>query len=231
MTLSPKDKWRLFAHDPADLFSKFSKLGLRIPGRSEPKNQFAEEMYCIRRYLFPLAHKSLLQFPLQVTKSEAPDFMLTELGGVSVGLEVTKATRQEFEADLTRVARKQKTTHFESDPDAGMMDLTSTGWIDSAREAELIEYIVSSVTNKRENLNSYSVGQCDLLIYDNTPILGPNLTMVAETVRLKLSTSPLFNKDGRSFRVVSVIRDHWLIYDIARAPRMLAYNPKWDVSI
>jgi hypothetical protein len=29
-----------------------SALGIRFPGRIEPKDQFAEEIYCLRRYLF-----------------------------------------------------------------------------------------------------------------------------------------------------------------------------------
>jgi hypothetical protein len=46
--------WRITAHDEGELFSQFGAFGIRVSGRTEPKDQFAEEMYCLRRFLFHL---------------------------------------------------------------------------------------------------------------------------------------------------------------------------------
>ena len=186
-------------------------------------------MYCLRRYLFPLADGGLLRFPITVAKTETPDFLLSWQQDATVGLEVTKATRQEFEADLTRFDRKQRTKHYLSDPATGTMDLSVAGWAGNAVEREWVEYIVASILDKLEDINTYSVGGCDLLIYDNTPTGAPDLNMVAEKVCLKLSGSSPHSLAGRRFGVVSVIRDPRLIYNIAGPYRTLEYKPEWDV--
>ena len=183
--------WQITARDPVELSARFGAVGIRVPARTEPKDQFAEEMYCLRRYLFPLAHRGLLRFPLTVVKSETPDFILNwPQDTMAIGLEVTKATRQEFEADLTRFDREQETKHYPSDPAEGTMDLSVAGWAGNDRERELVEYILVSNLDKLEGIDTYSVGGCDLLIYDNTPTVAPNLNAVAEAVRLNLSEGP-----------------------------------------
>jgi hypothetical protein len=229
MASPPKLPWRISARDKTELLSQFGSLGIRVPDRTEPKNQFAEEMYCLRRYLFPLADAGLLMFPLTAAKSETPDFILEWPQERTIGLEVTKATRREFEADLTRLDRKQETKHYPSDSTAGAMALSVAGWAGNALEKEWVDHVLSSVTDKLEDIDTYSVGGCDLLIYDNTPTGAPDLNMVAEAVRSKFTgTSPCSN-GGRRFGVVSVIRDPWLIYDIAGPYRRLAYRSEWGV--
>jgi hypothetical protein len=229
MESPPKTSWRISARDRAELFSQFGSLGIRVPGRTEPKDQFAEEIYCLRRYLFPLADGGLLRFPITVAKTETPDFLLNWQQDATIGLEVTKATRQEFEADLTRFDRKQETKHYLSDPATGTMDLSVAGWAGNAVEREWVEYILASILEKLEDIDTYSVGGCDLLIYDNTPTGAPDLNMVAEAVRLKLSRSSPSSNNGCRFGVVSVIRDPRLIYNIAGPYRILAYKPEWGI--
>jgi hypothetical protein len=229
MASSPKAPWRISARDKFELFSQFGSLRIRVPDRTQPRDQFAEEMYCLRRYLFPLADNGLLKFPLTAAKSETPDFILEWPQERTIGLEVTKATRQEFEADLTRLDRKQTTKHCSSDPGAGAMDLSVAGWAGNALEAEWAEYVLASVADKLGDIDTYSVSDCDLLIYDNTPTGAPALNIAAEALRLKLARSSPGGNNGRRFAVVSVIRDPWLIYDNAGPHRVLAYKPGWGV--
>jgi hypothetical protein len=51
-------------------------------------------------------------------KGESPDFRLSR-AGMTTGLEIRKATAEEFEADLTRFAPGRETKHYESDLDEG----------------------------------------------------------------------------------------------------------------
>jgi hypothetical protein len=220
--------WRMTARNVAELSAGFGGLGINVPPRTERKDQFAEELRCLRRYLFPLADKGLLEFPIEVVKHEPPDFICRSRTGESIGLEVTKATRKEFEADLTRWHRQQATRHYVSDQATGTMFLDVLGWAGDAVETEWVGYIRSSIADKLSDIASYSVAECDLLIYDNTPLPAPNLKTVAEGVRLQFVKEPLADKEGRSFRVISVIRDPWLIYDIARKPQVLRYDVAWD---
>lgn len=207
--------------------TKFGTLGISVPGRSQPKDQFAEEVYCLRRYLFPLANAGLLEFPLGVVKQDPPDFMFAWRDGRNTGLEVTKATRQEFEADLTRFHRQQQTKSYVSDLATGTLLLSKPGWAGNAPE-EWVTYVLAAIADKLNDIASYSVPESDLLIYDNTPLPAPDLKIVAEAIRLHFVRQPLADKDGCSFRMISVIRDPWLIYDIARVPRILRYDLTWD---
>jgi hypothetical protein len=109
------------------------------------------------------------------------------------------------------------------------MALSVAGWAGNALEKEWVDYILASVADKLEDIDTYSVGGCDLLIYDNTPTAAPDLNMVAEAVRSKFTGSSPCCNSGRRFGVVSVIRDPWLIYNIEGTCRILAYKSEWDV--
>ena len=209
--------------------ANFGAFGISVPSRTEKKDQFAEEVRCLGRYLFPLAHSGFLTFPMTVVKQEAPDFIST-WGVNTIGLEVTKATEQEFEADLTRFNRQQKTRHYVSDLDTGTMLLGVLGWAGDSIETEWVSFVLDSIAKKLADLASYSIGKCDLLIYDNTPVPAPDVKKAAEGGRLHFVKEPLADKNGQSFRVISVIRDPWLTYDIARKPQELRYDAAWDAT-
>jgi hypothetical protein len=216
--------WQITAQNATELTANFGGLGISVPERTKQKDQFAEEIYCLRRYLFALANKGLLEFPIELVKGETPDFIFTWREGNRVGLEVTKATREEFEADLTRLDRRQKTRDYVSDSATGAMLLSEAGWVGDAVEIEWIAYVLGSISAKLRDIASYSVAECDLLIYDNTPLVAPKLNTVMEAVRLQCANEPLADKNGRSFRVISLIHDPWLIYDIAGKPQVLRYD-------
>jgi hypothetical protein len=221
------NSWQITAGNLAELTANFGSFGISVPARTEKKDQFAEEVHCLRRYLFSLAHNGLLKFPITVAKHETPDFIST-WGGNSIGLEVTKATQQEFEADLTRFNRQQNTRHYVSDLNTGTMLLGVLGWAGDSVEIEWVNFVLNSIAKKLDNLASYSIGDCDLLIYDNTPLPAPDLKKAAEGVRLRFVKEPITDEKGRSFRVISVMRGPWLIYDIACKPLELHYDSTWD---
>src|SRR5262252_6744286 len=149
--------WRMTARNVAELSAGFSGLGISVPPRTERKDQFAEEVRCLRRYLFPLADKGLFEFPIEVVKHEPPDFICRSGSGDSIGLEVTKATREEFEADLTRWHRQQKTKDYPFNPATGVMALDVLGFAGDSVENEWVGYILSSIADKLSDIASYSV--------------------------------------------------------------------------
>lgn len=217
----PGVQWHITIRDPADLRTQFGTVGAAVPTRNEPKDQFAEEAYCLRRYLVALADAGVLTFPVIVSKGETPDFIVTCADGEAVGLEVTKATRKEFEADLTRFSRNQKTKDYPSDQVAGAMVLSISGWIRDQAEKELAGYIIAAIREKTADLDSYPLSQAALLVHDNTPTPAVNLETVADVVRRELVNNPILSPLARSFRKISVIREPKLIYDIAGTCRIL----------
>jgi hypothetical protein len=227
MPLSCVSNWRIAARNPVDLISQFGSLGIRVPARTEPKDQLAEEMYCIRRYLFSLADNGLLPFPLTVIKQETPDFILSLPPNLTVGLEVTKATRPEFEADLTQFARTGKTRHYPSNSAAGAIHLSIAGWVGGAAEKEWAQYILASVFNKLKDIEAYGCDVAELLVYDNVPTAATDLNIAAEAVKSGLSSTCFVSATGRTFDTISVVRDGCLIYDIGRACYTLSYKHEW----
>jgi hypothetical protein len=101
------------------------------------------------------------------------------------------------------------------------------GWAGDSVEAEWAAFVLDSILSKLPDLVSYPVTECNLLIYDNTPLPAPDLKKSAEAVRLRFAKEALADENGRLFRAISVIRDPWLIYDIARKPEVLRYDPAW----
>jgi hypothetical protein len=60
--MSLMNRWAITAGSVAELVPNFGAFGVSVSARTERKDQFAEEVYCLRRYLFPLAHSGLLEF-------------------------------------------------------------------------------------------------------------------------------------------------------------------------
>jgi hypothetical protein len=208
--------WKITAQNAGELAVNFGSLGIRVPARTDKKDQFAEEMYCLRRYLFPVANNGLVAFPIELVKQETPDFVFTSSGAEPVGLEVTKATREQFEADLTRLDRGQKTRDYVSDLATRAMHLDEPGWVGGAAETEWIIYVLGSVSQKLSVIATYSVAECDLLIYDNTPLPSPDLNSVAEGIKLHFASAPLADK--RTF-VPQDFRDTRPLVDLRYCPQ------------
>ena len=103
------------------------------------------------------------------------------------------------------------------------------GWTGNALEAEWAEYVLASVADKLGDIDTYSVSDCDLLIYDNTPTGAPEPEHRCGSAWVRIFQEFSEQQQQHHFGVVSVIRDPWLIYDIAGPHRLLAYRPEWGV--
>jgi hypothetical protein len=108
------------------------------------------------------------------------------------------------------------------------MLLDVLGWAGDSVETEWVSFVLDSIANKLPDLVSYPGAECDLLIYDNTPLPAPDLKRAAEGARLHFVKEPVADENGRSFRAISVIRDPWMIYAIGRKPQVLRYDAGWD---
>jgi hypothetical protein len=219
-TMAKTPDWKIVAHDKEDLFREFGSLGVRVPPRDEPKDQMAEEFFCMRRCLFASAEQGLLAYPFSARKGESPDFLISEADGPSVGVEVTKATTEEFEADSTRLTKGLSTRHFSS-LDDDIMVIGEWAGEDSA-EHEWARHIAEAIRQKDALLPRYkeNAQECDLLIYDNTPTPALNFERAISALKA------LGIEHG--FRRVSVIRGNMVICDIFGSSLKIEYRPEWD---
>jgi hypothetical protein len=97
------DRVRLEIATRADLPEAFGKLGVAVGGRTglNRRTKAEREWWCLRRYIFTLSAARQIEFPIQIEKSERPDFRCQFPTG-RVGVEVTTATTKEDEDAMDR---------------------------------------------------------------------------------------------------------------------------------
>lgn len=91
----------LRADTPAELKARLAELDIDIPLRSEGRRNHHAERYCIAHVLATLPVEQL-SFPLTLTHSDKPDFLLA-MPGTDVGIEHTEAVPENIaRADFLR---------------------------------------------------------------------------------------------------------------------------------
>lgn len=152
----PRGEWRF------EGFETFSEtlggIGAWVGPRLGPDRRTKEqrELFCLRRYLVALKLRQQLSYPFTVTHLAAgagPDFLLRFQGQSPVGLEVTEASDE---------AHQREMTESEDSGDLCMHEI----WPEEVIEA--IGDAIRKKLNKGADGCYGREGPCDLLIYDNT---------------------------------------------------------------
>ncbi len=172
----------------------------------------AEERYALGLYLLARATYDLIDYPVIADQGEAPDFLIREGDGPTIGLEVTRATKPALQRAMTLSER--------SNGDSAI-DLSDGGWLPGEREKIWLSRVHAATEQKIELLPSYRrASRHDLLIYDDSPTLGVDRKVVlAETrkwICKKRPRSPLLGK-------VSIIISLDVIYDVDGECRTLPF--------
>jgi hypothetical protein len=111
------------------------------------RTQEKKEWYCVRTYLCTLANHSLLHYPICISKTAPPkpDFVVSEGGVGTYGIEVTEATTGDWQRELTIT---EESDHAE---------LIGTGWDGDTPEIETAGLIQSAIRAKKQKLAQYDV--------------------------------------------------------------------------
>ena len=142
------------------LMRQLQSVGRRVGPRTGPqkRSKADKELFCLRRYIATLASKGRWGYPCAVDMGESPDFMI-KLRGVERGLEVTEATVEAFQKNLSDFERRHDST----------MDLDD-GWVGDAPEHEWCDAVLAAITVKVGKIKYYRTAQShDILIYSNHP--------------------------------------------------------------
>ena len=161
-----------------DLRSKLDLIDDGVPSRRkrQRRHQAHQEWYCAKRYLLALLAAGRLDFPFAIAKGESPDFVMRCGIGEPVGLEVTEATTAAFQRDLSVTERRSGAQPM------GPED----GWAGDAVEQELAALILAAVRQKRSKILGVAwrhAGVTDLLLYDNSGLIAPNVSALAARLR------------------------------------------------
>ncbi len=157
---------RLTIMSNTELNEAFDTLGTRVGPRRGPdrRTQDQKEWYCLRRYLLTLAAHDLLSYPLDIGKSERPDFIVTDTARGRYGVEVTEATEEDWQRELT------ETEACEDDDPAEAELIGGDGFVGENPEHDWCAAVIRAINNKVDSLNkpNYQVASCDLLVYVNS---------------------------------------------------------------
>ena len=204
-----RTEFSLKASNCQSLIRQIRGVGRRVGPRTglRKRSKADKELFCLRRYIATLAVNSRWNYPCVVEMGESPDFMVS-VGGVNRGLEITEATTQAFQKELTKIERDR-------DAVKGLDD----GWIGDTPEREWCEAVISAITIKVGIIKNYRAAhRHDILVYSNHPsdfVRGmdgrhPEYERLQMIAHRRAQTWKSESRLG----VISVIDGRTLIYDL-----------------
>lgn len=174
----------ILAQNEKDLLRQLALMDISVPPIEEGRTTEHCEKWSICRLLTTLIKYQSLEFPIEVTKRERPDFCL-HTGHKKIGIEFTEAIQPDYAR--ARVLPEAKSDESIIDPSlfkwgaqkkslaelrsiASETKLTGPGWNGNAMEDEW-SYAISDVSRRKTSkLNSEGFARFEknwLLIYDN----------------------------------------------------------------
>lgn len=189
---------------------------LRMPEKGTRDTQ-AVECYCLLLYLYILVQKEQLSYPISVSKSDSPDWIITH-NNTSFGLEVTTLTDQKSREDTANIKRDNPKTLIEgrgpndTPPIAINVNNLPRGrrpaWSRKKARKDLLKRIEKSLKKKNEKLPIYKKNQPKishfaLLMYDSDPPY-PNYVSFSEP-----ETQEMIEKSiDTTFNEISLLREY-----------------------
>lgn len=162
--LNAQSRWVRTLETADSLADDLDVLGTWVGPRTGPckRTQGQKEDYLLRRLLVAWKRVGRLRFPVEVTAETVnqgePDFYLNWHNEDSLGVEVTEAGEENYQAWLTF-------TEDASDPGgAELVPLEPS----TARTVEEIKRAIRNKIDKFDRGSYRNASACDLLVYDNT---------------------------------------------------------------
>lgn len=201
--------------DDEELRQALGELGQAVGPRKGPgrRTKDQKEWFCLRRYLLTLASRGRLPYPVTIEKADPPDFLIHDSVRGSYGVEITEATEQDWQRELTVTEIASEVEDAATPLFVGMDD----GWVGNQPEAEWCSAVIRAIAAKVESIErlEYLVGRCDLLIYENSRS-GVVVKEKAAIAGLMQAVQPLKDtlRYGERLGVVSLLTGSCLLYDV-----------------
>lgn len=168
--------------DRETLLTRLAEIDISVPPRGPARTAAHRERWTICRLLATLADNGELEYPLSLEKRERPDFKLT-LGRMTVGVEITEATSQQFEKARTLADGpffypshfRPGGRNFSKDELRGLVGADAPagpGWGAKGAEKDWVNFISKALQRKLSKLSDEGFDKFDrnwLSIYDNSP--------------------------------------------------------------
>lgn len=187
--------------DQQELFTYFKHLNNTIPCRFEKHSDrnIRIEIHCIEKYLLTLAHYRMLNFPVTIEQTDAPDFII-RFDKTMIGIEVTSASTTDYQNWLNSASGKE-----------GGQPYHRHTQVKIKPEEECCDSVLERVQKKTSKLAGYQKNYPDIHIFD---------LLIYENTDYQLEKNVLFNMlmartpNDSGFKNISVISSDLLLYSV-----------------
>lgn len=194
----------------------FSTLGKTVGPRVGPKRRTAEdrEWFCLREYLLSLDSIELINYPMRICKSESPDFVIENIDQ-QTGIEVTEATEEHFQQELTKDERRGG--------DDVVFVYGEDGCVGFNAEEEWCEIIIKQISSKLKKVKSYDfpIGRIGILVYASPRsiylVSEPPVAMLRESIE----NNPMLWQECCELNWISIISRKYLLIDVISKGRLI----------
>lgn len=253
MKSSSKGHWEFQSAQDVTRFWDEHRL---VPGRANGRQHHHEERFYLGLYLLALAVKDLLTYPFfieQGDQHESPDFMFTWESGETTGFEVTRATEELFQREVSLAERASDETETTASGEApgdmpsvlgrsnGAVDEPSShdgtiifgsphGYAGDAPEQELCRLFRDAIEKKLSKLRDKKyrpASRYELLVFEHTPLPALDREKVLATMRPWVSA---LQQHKPAFRKTSLIWSLDLLYDLGGEGRIIRYIEPPDLD-
>ena len=166
--LETPPRWRLTFHSAESFADDLGSMGSWVGPRTGPdkRTHGQKEDYVLRRILAAWKRENILSYSMEVTAgfdgSGEPDFLITWPNSDTLGVEITEAGDESYQAWLT---------HIDTDGSQKSAFMSNDGYVGSNPERMAASDIITAISKK---VSGYDKGKyrtpdsCDLLVYSNS---------------------------------------------------------------
>jgi len=246
MKSSSKGHWEFQSGHDVTRFWEQHRL---VPRRANGRKHHNEERFYLGLYLLALAGNELLSYPFsieQCKEHDSPDFMFTWRSGETTGLEVTRATEELFQREVTLAERMYRNSETKASGEAPGDILpvpgSSSNVVDEpahqergyagvdAPEQELCRLVLGAIEKKLSKLRSNNylpASDYELLVFEHTPLPAIDRKKVLATMRPCVSA---LQQRKPAFHKTSLIWSLDLLYDLGGEGRIIRYIEPPDLD-
>lgn len=159
-------RWQREFRSAETFTDDLGSIGAWVGPRTGPdkRTHGEKEDYVLRRLLVAWKETGRLEYPLEISattdQKHAPDFILAWSNGEFLGVEVTEAGDESYQAWLTRTEDEDKVEAYRKD-----------GYVGDEPERDAAGDILDAIRRKVAAYNEgkyQTTDSCDLLVYDNS---------------------------------------------------------------
>jgi len=193
------------ASSNTELIQQLLSTDIKVPPRHKGRKTEHAEIYCLYKMLSTLANENSINYPLQVLKTERPDFLFIS-NSVKTGIEHTEAVpSNKAKQDFMRAKMQKNEIHYMTKHHAKEETKTTQelkneiekntmtgGWHGDSVEVNWTEAMSHFIETKENNAlkDGYTLyDKNSLLIYDNWPTAALDIDVGINYLKNALANS------------------------------------------